>query len=114
MEEQPFVLQESWRFQGIVPARESHYSLQLPSGWEYKALWLNYPEVKAAQGGDNQWQWTVSDVKGIRKEADMPPLAGVAGQMIVCFFHDGGAASNGFSNWQQMGTWYTKSHQWPS
>jgi hypothetical protein len=106
-EEQPFVLQRTWHFQGTVPARERHYSLQLPAGWEYKALWLNYPEVKAAQSGNNQWQWTVSDVKAIRKEADMPPVEGIAGQMIISFFPAGGPASNGFSNWQQMGTWYT-------
>jgi hypothetical protein len=107
VEEQPYFLQAVWDFQGDVPARESHYSLQLPVGWEYRALWLNYPEVKATQSGNNQWQWSVNDVKAIRKEAYMPPLAGVAGQIIVSFFPAGGPASNGFSNWQQMGTWYT-------
>ena len=33
----------------------------------------------------NLLQWTVSDVKGLRHEPDMPPLNGVAGQMIVSF-----------------------------
>src|SRR5689334_21268882 len=37
LEEQPLVLQEGWSFQRHVPVRESHYQLQLPSGWEYKA-----------------------------------------------------------------------------
>jgi hypothetical protein len=106
MEEQPLVLQDVWNFQHESPVRESHYSLQLPTGWEYKAAWLNYPEIKPAPGGNNQWQWVVSDVKGIRKEGEMPPLAGVVGQMIVSFFPPGGAAANGFANWQQMGTWY--------
>jgi hypothetical protein len=104
-EEQLLVLQESWNFQHQIPARESRYSLQLPPGWEYRALWLNYPEVKPTQSG-TQWQWTVSDVKAIRKEEEMPPLAGVEGQMVVSFFPSGGAATNGFSNWQQMGSWY--------
>ena len=104
-EEQLLVLQESWDFQSEVPARESRYSLQLPSGWECRSLWLNYSEVKATQNG-NQWQWTLSDVKAIRKEEEMPPIAGVAGQMVVSFFPSGGAAINGFSNWQQMGNWY--------
>ena len=48
----------------------------------------------------------VSDVKGIRKEDEMPPLEGVAGQMIVSFFPPGGSTVNGFANWQQMGNWY--------
>ena len=105
-EELPFALQGSWDFQREIPARERHYSLQLPPGWEFKASWLNYPEVKPTQAGGTLWQWVVSDLKAIRKEDQMPPMDGVAGRMIVTFFPAGGAAQNGFSNWQQMGNWY--------
>ncbi len=105
-EAQPYVLQDVWSFQETSPVREAHYSLQLPQGWEYKATWLNYPEAKASQTG-NQAQWVVSDVKGIRHEDYMPPWPGVAGQMIVSFFPPGGSVQNkGFQNWQQMGIWY--------
>ena len=85
VEERPFWLQDTWDFQGHDPVRESHFTLQLPPGWEYKASWLSYPEVKPTEGG-NLSRWVVSDVKGIRHEPDMPPLSGVAGQMIVSFF----------------------------
>jgi len=105
LEEHPFVLQDVWHFQEEIPVRESRYSLQLPSGWEYRASWLNYPEVKASTAG-SQLQWAITDLKQIRKEDDMPPLAGVAGQMIVSFFPPGGAGLNGFSNWEQMSAWY--------
>ena len=107
VEEQPFWLQDVWRFQGTDPVRESHFSLQLPPGWEYRASWLSYPEVKPAEGNGNLSQWMVSDVKGIRHEPDMPPLSGIAGQMIVSFFPPGGTANkNEFLNWQGMGVWY--------
>ena len=105
-EEQPLVLQRGWSFQHEIPTRESHFSLVLPAGWEYRSLWLNAPEIKATQSGNNQWQWSVSDVKAIRKEVDMPPVKGVAGQMVVSFFPPGGAGAKGFSTWQQMGVWY--------
>jgi hypothetical protein len=105
-EEQPFVLQDVWHFQEANPVREAHYTLQLPSGWEYKVTWMNYPEVKPAQSG-NQSQWAVSEVKGIKHEDNMPPWQGVAGQMIVSFFPPGGSAQNqGFQDWKQMGIWY--------
>lgn len=105
-EEQPFVLQEVWHFQEANPVREARYTLQLPSGWEYKVTWMNYPETKAVQSG-NQSQWVVSDVKGIKHENNMPPWRGVAGQMIVSFFPPGGSAQNrGFQDWKQMGIWY--------
>jgi hypothetical protein len=106
VEEQPFVLQDTWSFQQIAPARQSLYSVQLPAGWEYKASWLNHPEVKPTQAASNQWNWTVSNVEGIRREHDMPPMEGVAAQMVVSFFPPGGAVLNEFTTWQGMGTWY--------
>ena len=105
-EEQPMLLQDEWSFQQEIPAVEQHYSLILPSQWEYRALWLNHPEIQPAQSGSNQWQWTVRNVPGIREETDMPPMTGVAGQMIISFFPPGGPGQKGFANWQQMGTWY--------
>lgn len=106
VEEQPFWLQDIWDFQGAEPVRESHYSLQLPPGWEYKASWLSYPEAKPSESGTLS-QWAVSDVKGIRHEPDMPPLSGLSGQMIVSFFPPGGTSrKNEFLNWQGMGIWY--------
>lgn len=106
IEEQPLVLQDMWYFQGQSPVREAHYSLQLPAGWEYKAAYLNHPEVKPTQTGNNQWQWTVTDEKGIREEPEMPPLHGVSGKMIVYLLPPGGAGNRGFSNWKEMGNWY--------
>ena len=60
MEEQPFFLQELWHFQEADPVRESHYSLQLPAGWEYKASWLNHEEVSVTESGGNVSQWVRS------------------------------------------------------
>src|SRR5712692_7673625 len=107
VEEQPFFLQYVWYFQGTEPVKESRYSLELPSGWEYKVSWLNHGELKPAQAGANVWQWAVSDVKGVREEPDMPPSHGVVGQMIVSFFPPGGTSQkNEFANWKDMGKWY--------
>ncbi len=106
VEEQPLLLQSEWDFQGETPVQESSYSLQLPAGWEYRASWENYPEIKATSTGSNQWQWSIRDVAGLRREEEMPPLRGLAGQMIVSFFPAGGTAMNGFSNWKGMGDWY--------
>jgi len=107
VEEQPFWLQNTWDFQETEPVRESHFSLQLPPGWEYKASWSSYPEVKPTEGAGSTWQWAVTDVKAIRPEPDMPPMSGVAGEMIVSFFPPGqNSRKNEFGSWQSMGTWY--------
>jgi Domain of Unknown Function with PDB structure (DUF3857)/Transglutaminase-like superfamily len=103
-EAQPFVLQDVWYFQESNPVRESHYTLQLPPSWEYKATWINYPEAKPTQNG-NQVQWVVSDVKGIRREENMPPWRGIAGLLVVAFVPPGGGTTKGFQNWREMGGW---------
>jgi hypothetical protein len=105
-EDHPFVLQDIWYFQQAYPAREEHYSIQLPAGWEFKASWLNHPEVAPAAASSNQWQWTVAAVPGIRDENEMPPYRGIAGQMIVSFVPPGGAGKF-FADWRDMGLWYT-------
>jgi hypothetical protein len=104
-DEQPLVLQDIWGFQREIPVRETHYSLNLPPGWSYKAYWVNYPESKPTEVG-TQLQWTETDVKEIRAEAEMPPFRGVAGHMIVSYFPQGGSTGKTFTNWREMGTWY--------
>jgi predicted transglutaminase-like cysteine proteinase len=107
VEDQPFFLQDMWDFQGTSPVRETHYSLQLPAGWEYKAAWLNHAEVNPTQPGGHLSQWALTDIKGIRREAAMPPHDGVAGAMVLSFFPPGGPVLNGFKDWDGMGKWYT-------
>jgi predicted transglutaminase-like cysteine proteinase len=106
VEEQPLFLQDIWDFQETDPVRESHYSLQLPPGWEYKASWLNHAEVTPTQTGNNGWQWKVSDVGGIRQEPLMPPFRGVAGQMVLSFFATGDQTLKANADWNAMGRWY--------
>jgi len=106
VEEQPLFLQDIWSFQETDPVRESHYSLQLPPGWEYKSSWLNHAEVHPTQSGNNSWQWAVSDISGIRHEPLMPPFQGVAGQMILSFFGSEGPTLKANTDWNTMGRWY--------
>ena len=105
-EEQPFWLQDEWRFQGLDPVRESHYSLQLPAGWVFKPAWIAHPEVKPDETAGSGLSWAVTDVKGIRREPDMPPWEGVAGQMIVTFFPSGTPQNDMFATWDGVGNWF--------
>jgi transglutaminase-like putative cysteine protease len=107
VEDKPIFLQDIWQFQQPDPVRESRYTLQLPPGWEFKASWLNYPEVKPTQTGSNSWQWVVSNVKEIRHEPFMPPLDGVAGRMVLSFFSSDKIALNSNVDWKALGGWYS-------
>jgi hypothetical protein len=104
-EDRPYVLQDEWFFQHTVPVADARYTLHLPAGWEYKAVWVNHPEVAATSAGGNQWQWELKDVPKVKFEEEMPPWKGVAGLMIISLIPPGGA-SHGFLNWSEMGAWY--------
>ncbi len=106
-EERPLFLQDIWGFQSSTPVREAHYSLQLPAGWEYKAAWLNFPDVKPTDAGNGRWQWSVSEVAAVRHERRMPPMNGVLGQMIVYFLPPGGGDNRSIATWKEMGQWYS-------
>jgi hypothetical protein len=66
----PFVLQDWWPIQREIPIKDARYTLQLPSGWEYKAAWINHTPVEPTPSGSNQWSWSVKDVPAIRHERD--------------------------------------------
>jgi len=104
-EVRPYVLQDEWFFQEAVPVSDARYTLQLPPGWEYKAVWINHPEVAPASVGNNQWQWQLQKIPEIKPEDDMPPWKGVAGLMVVSLIPPGGS-QHGFLTWSEMGTWY--------
>ena len=44
----PFVFEDDWSFQGTIPTRRAHFSLQIPTGWEFTNRWANYPDQKTA------------------------------------------------------------------
>ena len=105
-EDRPYVFEVDWDPQENIPVREARYTLQLPPGWEYRAVWVNHAEVAPTISG-NQQQWVMTDLAAIKFEPDMPPWRGVAVRMVVALFPpSGGAQSKGFGTWQDMGLWY--------
>ena len=64
--------------------------------------------MKSEQSGNNQWQWVVTDVKGVRSEPEMPPMRGLLGQMIISFFPPQGLKDKEFSNWPTIPQLYVE------
>jgi len=104
----PYVLQDNWDFQGSIPTAQAKYTLQLPSGWEYKATFINHGDLAPVSSGNNQTQWEVSNIPAIRPEDDMPPPESVRAQMLVMLMPPGGSQQQGFQDWKYMGLWQTR------
>ena len=103
----PYVLDDEWVFQREIPVKEARYTLQMPAGWEYKAVWVNHGKVEPNPSGANQWQWLITDVPEIRPERRMPPWSGLAGRMAVAFIAPGARPSKSFLTWDDMAKWQT-------
>src|SRR5262249_55958921 len=89
---------------GTVPAREAIYSLELPAGWQYKAVWINHPE-QASTGADAQHaRWQVSGVKPIRVEELMPPVQALAGRLFISLTPPDGR-EKGPQDWGKRARW---------
>jgi len=105
-EDRPYVFEVNWDPQENIPVREARYTLQLPPGWEYRAVWVNHAEVAPTISG-SQYQWVMTNLPAVKFEPDMPPWRSVAARMVVALFPpSGGAQSKGFATWRDMGLWY--------
>ncbi|MBI3670775.1 MAG: DUF3857 domain-containing protein [Acidobacteria bacterium] len=103
--ERPYLLQNVWWFQDIHPVREAHLTLQLPSGWEYKAYWLNHPEKQPISLPNNQWRWDLADLPAVPQEPSMPPAAAVQGRLVVLFFPNADR-QRAIGSWSDLAKWY--------
>jgi len=96
--------QWSWFFQANIPVDEARFTLQLPSGWEYKDSWANHAAQKPSPVGSGRWQWICQNLPGIPDEKHSPYWHALAGHMELALFEPG-AASN-FGSWKAIGDWY--------
>jgi hypothetical protein len=101
---QPYLLADDWVFQQEIPVRESHFALELPGGWGYKAHWINHAETASTTSGART-SWTLNDLKAIRDERQMPPWEAISGRLAISLVPPNGHG-RGFETWSDLGTWY--------
>jgi Domain of Unknown Function with PDB structure (DUF3857)/Transglutaminase-like superfamily len=117
-EGRPYVFETDWDPQWPVPVAEARFTLQLPSGWEYRGVWVNHADTQPAISG-NQYEWVLKNIPAIKFEEDMPPWRAVAARLAVALFPPStdGKSVKGFETWRDMGLWYadlTKGRRDPS
>lgn len=106
--ERPFLFEDSWYFQKVIPVHRSRLTLQLPPGWEFSALWGNAPEQKPQTPTPNEYVWEVTDQPAVEVEPQMPTWNSVAGHMYLKFFpRDPAMREKTTGTWQDIGTWYS-------
>lgn len=105
--ERPYILQSTWWFQDVQPVRQARYVLQLPSGWEFKATWLNHPGREPQAMRENQWLWELADIPAVEREPAMPPAQAVEGRLILIYYpRDPALRQKSYDSWRAVGNLY--------
>jgi hypothetical protein len=95
---------EDWYFQDLIPVREAHLALQLPSAWNYRVVWLNHAAAEPMSLGPGRWGWVVSDLSAIHIEQRMPAWHSLAGKISIMLLSPNSGVAWG---WSDLGNWYT-------
>jgi hypothetical protein len=99
----PFLFDDVWFVQGLLPVERSRYVLHVPAGWEYRADWINHPKQDPTEQ-NGAYVWEMSDVPRIEREYGEPPYRAMAGALFVRFFSDK-IKSQTFKSWNDLGLW---------
>jgi transglutaminase-like putative cysteine protease len=104
----PYIFQDVWDFQDLIPVLRATYTLQLPNGWKCDSHWANFREVPPQSGGADSYTWQVSDVPAVEVEGDMPPWRAVAGRLDVKYFSPANTPqAEQAGSWRDLGLWYS-------
>jgi len=105
--QRPYVFDDDWGFQDIIPVRKARFSIHLPAGWEFSTFFENHAEIKSQDLGAGQTTWEISDVPAVEVEPDMPAWNTIAGEMLVKYFPRNPAMRGKTSgSWKEIGLWY--------
>lgn len=101
------VLEDIWDFQDVAPVHLARYTLALPSGWEYRMRWSNWPTADPMRTGKQQFSWQFADLPAIKDEPSMPAWRAVAGRLSLKIIpSDPSLKSRQRESWNDVGAWY--------
>ncbi|MGH9771954.1 MAG: DUF3857 domain-containing transglutaminase family protein [Candidatus Acidiferrales bacterium] len=99
---------EPWEFQHSVPTVKSVFEIDLPQGWQHRALWRKYASVEPTVVAPNNFRWELTNIPGINLDSvSMAPAEdALAGRMEVYF--SATPLPQGSQLWTRIGEWYTQ------
>jgi uncharacterized protein DUF3857/transglutaminase superfamily protein len=103
--EKPLVNQDYHFFQSKSPVFASRYQLNLPPGWQVKALVFNHEPIRASVSG-NSHIWELKGLHAIKEEPMMPDSLALSPYLAVSYFppKDDGPGK-AFSSWREVSAW---------
>jgi hypothetical protein len=99
---------ESWEFQGSIPVARSVFEIDLPQGWQHRALWLRHTGAEPTEASPNHLHWKLTNIPAIDLEDVQlaPADDALVGRMVV--HYAAGNLGDGEQLWTHIGEWYSQ------
>jgi len=93
-----------WSMQEDIPVEEALLRLSLPSGWSYKANWVNSAAIAPVANGSSEWSWEVRELAPIdTEERERPAFLALQARLQLAFAPTG--MEPVFATWSSIGKW---------
>ena len=104
----PYETEQTWFFQTDIPHVSESFTLELPPGFTYGAVWAHHDAGKVIELEHGRFRWEMHDVPAIdvRHTPMRPAELALAGRMTVHYTapgHTGGSEAT----WKGIGEWYS-------
>ncbi len=102
-----YVNETTWHFQSEIPALAQSFTLDLPAGFSFGAVWAHHAEVKPSDLEHTRWRWELGSVPAVDLEdtAYTPDAAALEGRVTIHYAGPGMVAPVG-DTWKSVGQWY--------
>jgi hypothetical protein len=102
----PYMSEETWGFQKIIPVAHSVFEIDMPAGWSQLALWFKHAPIQPVQISPGHYRWEVANVPEI--DLTDVPLApserSLAARMVL--HYSAQSLPQGDALWEKIGNWY--------
>jgi hypothetical protein len=105
----PYINEDDWSFQDVIPSLSQSYTLELPAGFTYGVAWAHHKPIPATDLEGRRWRWDLKDIAAIdlHNVPMSPSVKALAGRMSVHFESPGMVNPIG-GTWQSIGAWSTQ------
>ncbi len=103
----PYLTETTWEFEGDLPRVSQSFTLELPPGYTYGAVWAHHVPAAPADLEHARWRWEMKDTPAINlHEVPLRPAEdSLAGRMTV-HYAGPGIPFTTEGTWKSIGQWY--------
>ncbi len=105
--ERTYLTETTWFFQSNLPQLSESFTLELPPGFSYGAVWAHHDGSPVIELEHQRWRWEMRDMPAIdlRHIAMEPSEFALTGRMTV-HYSGPGMPVDAQGSWKGIGEWY--------